>query len=159
MKLYFHDRDFDIKKMLNLINSAYINIDYIKTAQTIAPIKNRFWNIDTLKSIPLNEVKAYLNTNDPVVDSLINLKTYRHSKLIEETGGVDYFYQNNKFHFYVVPKPLNSWNQKSDTTTFSNTEQVILTVDNIYEIFGNYNDGFLFLLTTVPFITFPKIWV
>lgn len=156
LKLYFHDRDFDIKKMLNLINSAYINIDYIKTAQTIAPIKNRFWNIDTLKSIPLNEVKAYLNTNDPVVDSLINLKTYRHSKLIEETGGVDYFYQNNKFHFYVVPKPLNSWNQKSDTTTFSNTEQVILTVDNIYEIFGNYNDGFFIFIDDSSFYYIPQ---
>ena len=137
-------------------NSAYENIDYIKTAQTIAPIKNEFWNIDTLKSIPLNEVKAYLNTNDPLVDSLINLKTYRHSKLIEETGGVDYFYQNNKFHFYVVPQPNSGGNQKSDTSTIGKAEKVILTVDNIFEIFGNYEDGFFIFSDDSSFYYIPQ---
>ncbi|MBK8345144.1 MAG: hypothetical protein IPL12_18775 [Bacteroidetes bacterium] len=55
-----------------------------------------------------------------------------------------------------MPKPLNSWNQKSDTTTFSNTEQVILTVDNIYEIFGNYNDGFFIFIDDSSFYYIPQ---
>lgn len=131
INLTVRTNDFDIKELLNLVNSAFENVELIKKSQKqifidLNMTSNGTPQFDTLNSIENNIIETYKQRNDSVVNQLIQEKTH---KFLEKdyTGELDYFYQNNQFHFY------------------NNKDKVILSVNNIFEIFGNPNFHFVFI--------------
>lgn len=130
IKVFIKDGDLDIKKVLNLINCALKNVDNIKKQQ-----KKIYWAecYDFIFSIPDPMIVSYYNSSDNSVDQLLEQKIYRKIKKTESTGEIDYYFQNNKYHFYDTRKP--------DDYSFMNSEEAkklsgrdILVVDNVHEI-------------------------
>lgn len=123
--------NFDIKELLNLINNAFENIELLKQTQ-----KELFFDLnathngnplyDTLYSIDNEIIKQYKQQNDEVVNQLIQEKTHKFFDK-SPSDKLDYFYQNNQFHFY------------------NHKDKIILSVDSIFEVFGNSNYHFVFI--------------
>ncbi len=163
LKLIVRDRDFDIQEFLNLINSAFSNVNFIKTNQQQLII-DEHWSIngiaqfDTLFSIPSTQVQKYLSSSDKTIESLIKEKTYRNLKKAEETRAIDYYYQNNAFHFYNTREPDEEWSQEQRKYVVSKTYgEDILVVDNILEIFGSFNDGHFVFINDSVFYYIPQL--
>lgn len=163
LKLIIRDSDFNIKELLNLINSAFANVNLIKSSQQQL-IMDRHLSIngvaqfDTLFSIPSAQVQKYLSSSDKTIESLINEKTYRHLKKTEENRAIDYYYQNNEFHFYNTREPDVEWSQELRKYVVSKTYgEDILVVDNILEIFGSFNDGHFVFINDSIFYYIPQL--
>jgi hypothetical protein len=158
IKVIIRDRDFDIKKMLLLINSAFSNIDFIKNNQSEYIIKTKYTTADTFNSIQFNQVEKYLSYSDPDIDKLLNEKIYRNLKKVKEKREIDYYFQNNKFHFYNTKEPTEEWSQSQGKYVVSKIfGEDILTVNNIFEIFGNVNDGHLVFINDSTFYFIPQL--
>jgi len=163
LKLIIRDRDFDIKELLNIINSAFSNVNFIKDNQKQLIIDmhsttNGVAEFDTLSSIPPTQVKKYLSSSDAIIERLIKEKTYRNLKKAEETRAIDYYYQNNEFHFYNTREPDEEWSQEQGKYVVSKTYgEDILVVDNILEIFGSFNDGHFVFINDSVFYYIPQL--
>lgn len=105
IKIVIRDRDFDIKKMLLLVNSAYSNIGSIENKQSRYTIKSKYYRNDTLNSIPFNQVEKYLSSSDAAIGNLLSEKIYRNLQKVKDGWDIDYYFQSNKFHFYNTRKP------------------------------------------------------
>lgn len=158
LKILIRDRDFDIKKMLLLVNSAFSNIAFIKNNQSEYIIKTRFYKADTLNSIQFNQVAKYLSSSDDTIEKLLKEKYYRNKEKAKEESDIDYYFQNNKFHFYNTRKPKEEWSQSQGkyivTKTFG---EDILTTDNIFEIFGSVYDGHFIFTNDSTFYFIPQL--
>ena len=125
LKILIRDSDFDIKKMLLLINSALSNIAFIKNNQSGYVIKTRYNDTDTLNSIPFNQVAKYLSSSDAVVEKLLTERHYRNKQAVKEERDIDYYFQNNKFYFYNTREPEGEWSETQGkyvvTKTFGET--------------------------------------
>lgn len=127
LHLVIRKKNFDIKELLNLMNSAFENIEFIKKSQKqvffdLNRTSNGIPQFDTLNSIESHIIDQYKQQNNSIVNLLIQEKIYRHKEYLN----VDYFYQNNQFHFY---------NKKNE---------VVITTNDIFEIFGDTNNSFVF---------------
>jgi hypothetical protein len=157
LKILIRDRDFDIKKMLLLVNSALSNIAFIKNNQSEYIIKTRYSNADTLNSIPFSQVSKYLSSSDATVEKLLKEKYYRNIKKAKKESDIDYYFQNNKFHFYNTRKPEEEWSQTQGKNVVTKTfGEDILTTDNIFEIFGSINDGHFVFINDSTFYFMPQ---
>lgn len=158
LKILIRDRDFDIKKMLNLVNSALSNIAFIKNNQSEYIIKTRYYNADTLKSIQFSQVAKYLASSDTTVEKILKEKHYRNIKRVKEESDIDYYFQNNKFHFYNTRKPEEEWSQPQGKYVVTKTfGEDILTTDNIFEIFGSVYDGHFVFINDSTFYFIPQL--
>lgn len=163
LKLIIRDRDFDIKELLNIINSAFSNLNFIKANQKQLIIDlhsstNGVAQFDTLYSISHTLVKEYLSSSDTIIQQLIKEKTYRNLKRAEETRAIDYYYQNNEFHFYNTREPDEEWSQEQRKYVVSKTYgEDILVVNNILEIFGSFNDGHFVFINDSVFYYIPQL--
>ncbi|MFN8437912.1 MAG: hypothetical protein U0V72_09740 [Cytophagales bacterium] len=157
LKILIRDRDFDIKKMLQLVNSGFANIDFIKRNQSEYIIKTRYYKVDTLKSIQFNLVAKYLSTTDATIEKLLQEKHYRNREKAKEERDIDYYFQNNKFHFYNTRKPKEEWSESQGKYVVSKTfGEDILTIDNIFEIFGSVDDGHFVFTNDSTFYFIPQ---
>lgn len=158
LKIFIRDRDFDIKKMLLLINSGFSNIDFIKTNQSEYIIKTRYYNADTLNSIQFSQVAKYLSSSDNTVEKLLGEKYYRNIEKSKEESDIDYYFQNNKFHFYNTRKPEEEWSQSQGKYVVTKTfGEDILIIDNIFEIFGSIYDGHFVFINDSTFYFIPQL--
>ncbi|MEI9908907.1 MAG: hypothetical protein WDO71_04115 [Bacteroidota bacterium] len=158
LKILIRDRDFDIKKVLLLVNSAFLNIASIKNNQSEYIIKTRYYNADTLNSIQFSQVAKYLSSSDITVEKLLKEKYYRNIKKTKEESDIDYYFQNNKFHFYNTRKPEEEWSQTKGKYVVPKTfGEDILTIDNIFEIFGSINDGLFVFINDSTFYFIPQL--
>lgn len=158
IKIIIRDREFDIKKVLNLVNAAYANIDFIKNNQSPFITSSRNYNIDTLSSIQPALVKKYLSANDPVVEKLLGEKYYRSLKKVEDGIDIDYYYQNDQFHFYNTREPLKEWSESKDKYVVTKTfGEDILVVRNILEICGSSDDGHFVFTDDSTFYFIPRM--
>lgn len=158
LKILIRDRDFDIKKMLNLVNSAFSNITFIKSNQSEYIIKTRYFNADTLKSIQFSQVAKYLSSSDTAIEKLLKDKYYRNIEKAKEESDIDYYFQNNKFHFYNTRKPEEEWSQSQEKYVVAKTfGEDILTTDNIFEIFGSIYDGHFVFINDSVFYFIPQL--
>lgn len=164
LKLYIRDRDIDMKKVLNLINSAVKNLNFIKTNQRQLKLNlktnviNGERQMDTIFSILPAIVKTYMLSTDPIVDKLIKTKVYRNINKLQESWEIDYYFLNNKFHFFYNREPEKIWNQNLRKYVITQTydEEDILVVDNILEILGSYNDGHFVFINDSVFYYIPQ---
>jgi len=141
IKIIIRDRDFDIKKVLLLVNAAFLNIDFVKKNQSDHIVKSRYKEPDTIKSIPFSQVNKYLSNADTTIDMLLNKKYYRNLKKTIGYRNIDYYFQNNQFHFYNTIEQ-EGWQQKDQKANIDKkSDKDILIVDNIHEIVGN-NDHY-----------------
>jgi hypothetical protein len=158
LKILIRDRDFDIKKMLQLVNSGFANIDFIKSNQSEYIIKTRYYNADTLKSIQFNQVAKYLSTSDATIEKLLQEKYYRNREKAKEERDIDYYFQDKKFHFYNTRKPEEEWSESQGKYVVSKTfGEDILTTDNIFEIFGSVYDGHFVFINDSTFYFIPQL--
>jgi hypothetical protein len=158
LKILIRDRDFDIKKMLLLVNSAFLNTDFIKNNQSEYIIKTRYYNSDTLKSIQFSQVAKYLSSSDATIEKLLKEKHYRNKEKAKEESDIDYYFQNNKFHFYNTRKPEEEWSQSEGKYVVTKTfGEDILTTDNIFEIFGSVYDGHFVFINDSTFYFIPQL--
>lgn len=163
LKLIIRDRDFDIKQLLNLINSAFSNINHIKANQKplitdLHSVTNGVPEFEIFSSIAPAQVKKYLSSSDTLVEQFINEKTYRYLKKSEEIRSIDYYYQNNKFHFYNTREPDREWSREQRKRVITKTYgEDILVVDNILEIFGSFNDGHFVFINDSVFYYIPQL--
>jgi|GEM_PF-1423062 len=163
LKLVINERDFDIKELLNLVNSAFENVNFIKTNQEELIIdkhyiKNGVPQYDTLFSILPIHISKYLASSDTTIDQLINEKTYRHLKKVERSREIDYYYKNNKFHFYNTREPNTKWSKELEKHVVTNSYgEDILVVENIHEIIGNFNDGHFVFINDSTFYYIPQL--
>ncbi|MEO8147541.1 MAG: hypothetical protein ABI723_07890 [Bacteroidia bacterium] len=158
LKLIIRDRGFDIKEMLNLINSALMNINIIKANQKQLIIDlhsndNGVLQYDTLYTISSDLVKKFLNSKDTTIERLMNEKIYRNYKPIRSgVDTIDYYFQNDKFHFYDTRD--EEW-VAGDYVKNQNYGKNILDVNNILEIFGSDNDGHFVFIDDSTFYYLP----
>lgn len=162
LKLVIRDRDLDIPQLLNLINSAFQNIEYIKTKQKQLIIDrhsttNGIAQYDTLSSVSSSIIKSYSSTVDSLVKELISEKTYRRLKRTDESGVIDYYFKDNQFHIYGTRDPEREWYQEQSEYYSKKFGQDILVVDNILEIFGSYNDGHFVFVNDSVFYFIPQL--
>lgn len=163
IKLIIRDRDVNIKQLLNLINSAFSNINFIKANQKQLTIDlhsstNGIAEFDTLYSIPPSKVLKYLSSSDTITERLIKEKTYRNIKKTEEIRAIDYYFQNNKFHFYNTREPDEEWSQEQRKYVITKTYgEDVLVVDNILEISGSFNDGNFVFINDSVFYYIPQL--
>jgi len=158
LKILIRDRDFDIRKMLLLVNSAFSNIPFIKSNQSEYIIKARFYNADTLNSIQFSQVIKYLSSSDAYVEKLLKEKYYRNIIKTKEEGDIDYYFKNNQFHFYNTRKPEKEWSQTQRKYVIAKAfGEDILTADNIFEIFGSINDGHFVFINDSTFYFIPRL--
>jgi len=142
---------------LNLINSSIEAIDSIKRNQKPLIIDLKFWSngiaqFDTFTSVSPEQIGKYLSYSDTIIEKLIKGKTFRNLKKSEEYRDIDYYYQNNKFHFYNTKEPDEIWSQEEERYVINKTYgEDILVVDNILEIFGSFNDGHFVLINDSVF--------
>jgi hypothetical protein len=141
--------------MLNLVNSAFTNIDFIKNNQLKYRIEPILHKLDTLNSIPFAQVEKYLSSSDSTINNLLTKKYYR-SLTREEDGRVGYYFQNNQFHFYNTN--VKEWSPAQAKYVVTKTsDKDILVVDNIYEIFGNVYDGYFVFTNDSTFYFIPQL--
>lgn len=127
------DRDLDILKILNLINFAIGNSDFIKLNQKVHFINlNRYNNgiseYDTLISISPEILKQESRKMDKRISIIANEKSFRYRKPNEDLNSIDYYFQNNNYHFY-------------NNDNSSNKDNLVLK--NVSEIIGNMQDGYI----------------
>ncbi|MCF8254405.1 MAG: hypothetical protein K9H61_12180 [Bacteroidia bacterium] len=163
LKLVIRDRDFDIKEVLNLINTSCSNVNFIKFNQKKLIIDehhtiNGIKQFDTLSSISPIQIKNFLSTSDPIIEQLINEKTYRHLQKEGKIGAIDYYYQNNVFHFYKTLEIQEKWSSELGKLVVNKTKEVdILVVSTILQIFGSINDGHIAFINDSVFYYIPQL--
>lgn len=163
LKLIIRDKDFDIKRLLNLINSAFANVNSIKISQETLMIDlhsrtNGVAQFDTLTSIPYDQISKYFNSSDVITERLIQEKTYYNLKRAEENNTIDYYYQDNKFHFYNTGESNEAWSQEQRKNGVSRIDgEDILVVDNILEIIGSLHDGHFIFINDSVFYYIPPL--
>jgi hypothetical protein len=163
LKLIIRDRDIHIAKLLKLINSAFSNVSFIKSNQQQLIIDQRMSingivQFDTLTTIPYSQLEKYYSTSDTTIERLIKDKTYRNLKKTEKNRAIDYYYQNNKFHFYNTRESDKEWSQEQKKIVVTKTYgEDILIVDNILEIFGSFNDGHFIFINDSVFYYIPQL--
>jgi hypothetical protein len=150
LKLIIRDVDIDIKKILNLINAAYKNIYSIQQQQQLVFIDLHRWvngaaQYDTLSTMPDDIIKRYVSASDSSVEKLLQKKIPHNARSTQEYGSIDYYYQNNQFHFYDTTEPDTVWQRKD-----------ILVAGAIIEIIGSDNDGHFIFTNDSVFYYIPR---
>ena len=138
--IYIKDKDIKVKKILTILSNALNNIDYIKSNQTRVFKKSKYSptnnpKFDTLYSISPEEINQYASNGNKLLDIIVAQKVDVERRFAEkEQKNINYYYQNNKYHFY------NSEKTKK-----------LLVVDNVLEIVGNTKDGYFIFDTDSTF--------
>lgn len=140
------DKDIEIKKILTILSNALEKIEYIKSNQSKIYKEARHSSsnnpkFDTLFSIIEKEVNQYASNTNHLVKSVSNKKLY-----VEEYSELDYYYQNFKFHIYTTRNYSNK-----DAEAINPKEKDLLVIDNLLEIIGNYQNGYLIFTTDSTF--------
>ena len=163
LKINIVDNDIDIKELLNLVSVSFNNIQSIKRDQKQEIINlhlsiNGKDQYDTLMSIPAKIVSKYKFTYDKFVEKIINLKTYSNLTGPETFWNLDYYYQNNKFHFYNTSESETKYNPRTGNDDIVKTfGEDILVVDNITETIGEWNYGHFVFINDSNFYYIPKL--
>lgn len=158
IKLIMQDSHIDIQKILTIIDNAISNVSKLKNEQKehvhelmwIVDGKSRY---DTLLSISAEKVAFYSTNISSVVERIVGQKTLREPENENRYSSLDYYYQNNQFHFYssdnpstVDPQFLGS---RSGDTLKLYTDN-LLVVNEISQIFGDsYYGQFVFINDSV----------
>lgn len=93
----------------------------------------------------VNLINAFIDSlngkksDNLLVSSLLKQKIYRNKKQTNELNELDYYFENNKFNFYYL-------NKSNDTSKVCINN--IISVDNVYEIYGNSLSEGYFIFTT-----------
>jgi hypothetical protein len=163
LKINIVNYDVDIKELLNLVSVSLNNVSIIKRdqKQEIIDLHERLNGVDqydTLISIPSQIVSQYKITTDKLVEKLINIKTYSNLSGPETFWNLDYYYQNNKFHFYNTSEPETKYNPRTGNDDIVKTfGEDILVVNNITETTGDWNYGHFVFINDSTFYYIPKI--
>lgn len=159
LKVIIKDRDFDIKRVLLLLNFAIVNSDFVKANQSEYVIETRYRKEgDTLNSIRFDLVEKYYSTQDTFVDNLLKReKIYRPLLKVKEARDIDYYFQDNKYHFYNTREPDEEWSDSLNKLVVVKTfGEDILTVNNVFEIVGEIRDGHLIFIDDSTFYYIPE---
>jgi len=140
IKLIIRDRDLNIPQLLNLINTAYSQIPFIKINQSLQVVSSIYGGNDTLQSIPFTLVNQYKHKADSLVKKLLTEKVFVENKR-DDQENFGWYYQHNLFNFYA---------RRSDQKV-----NPILTVPNLHEIAGSDQDGY-FIFTNDSVFHFIK---
>lgn len=154
-------RELEIGKILNAVNSALDNVSYIKSTQKPLNFRTRHKGETGFDlSIPSNMVIKYQANRSKLIDSLLNQKTYRNLKKLDmeyNNGEIDYYFKNNKFHFYDTKRPKEEWSDIKGEWIPMEIGNDILIVNNVYEIVGEFRSGHLVFTTDSTFFyIFPE---
>ncbi len=163
IKLFIQDRQLDIQKVLSIIDNAISNIELLKKKQNLLivdrhMITNGRRQYDTLISIPWKEIENFSTRTTSIVRDIINQRTYSNLQGAESLWNIDYYYQKNKFHFYNTSDPKTQYNPKTgNADTVKVYGEDILVVDNILEIFGDWNHGHFVFINDSIFYYIPQL--
>jgi len=162
LKINIVDSDINIKELLNLVSVSLNNLHSIKRdqKQEIIDLHERLNGVDqydTLISITSKVVSQYKITADKLVKKLISQKTYSNLTGPETFWNLDYYYQNNKFHFYNTSEPETKYNPRTGNDDIVKTfGEDILVVDNITETSGEWNYGHFVFINDSTFFYIPR---
>lgn len=162
IKLIIKDRGLNIEKTLSILDNAISNIELIKKKQAqllidLHLIMNGKKQFDTLTTIPFKQINGFFSKTTDLVKKLINQRTYRNLNCAETFWNIDYYYQKNKFHFYNTSEPKTEYNPKTGNDDTVNVYgEDVLVVDNILEIFGDWNYGHFVFINDSIFYYIPK---
>jgi hypothetical protein len=111
--------EFDIEATLKLIEYSITNIAEIKQNQKEIVYEQNYcqWKVPTIDTLKVK--KVLLQSTSKEIEEVLIQKTYLNSD--DWNFGVDYFYQNRKFHFVV-----KAYNGIKDT--------IALSIKNVFQI-------------------------
>lgn len=93
----------------------------------------------------VNKINVFLDSlngnkaDTSLVSTLLKKKIYRNKKQTSELNELDYYFKDNKFHFYCLAQPY-------DTSAVQ--VNVLFSVDNVYEVYGTSLSEGYFIFTT-----------
>lgn len=163
LKINIVNYDINIKELLNLVSGSVNNLRFIKSNQKHVIINlhyrlNGLDQYDTLTSIHSQIISTYKSAKDKLIEKLINKKTYSNLTGPQSFWNLDYYYQNNKFHFYNTSEPKTKYNPKTGKDDIVKTfGEDILIVDNVTETKGNWNHGHFVFTNDSTLYYIPKI--
>lgn len=104
IKLIFRDRDFDIHKVLNIINAACENLELIKHNQYATNNKTKLEEKEIIKSIAQQNILDFASNNSAIVDSLLKERVFRknvNDYIYDDCVlGMDFYFQNDSFYLF-----------------------------------------------------------
>ncbi len=151
-------KDLDIKKILNLIWASMHNIKFIQENQSLEFYTAKYHGEFSLMSIPKQKVLTLLNEDYEEVNSVLKSKIYRNLIPESKPRNIDYYFQNNQFNFYNTREPewkYNSENRKNEIS--KSYGEVILTLDNVVEIAGDFSYGHFVFENDSTFYYLPQL--
>jgi hypothetical protein len=155
LKLVVRDVYMDIGKMLRLINAGISNIESIKASQSTYYLKGIMpRDLDTVVAIPAAGINKLLTVTDTTIERILGEKTYRNIIREKEYGKVDYYFQNNCYHFFNEDEAYSDTEGKDIEGPYYG--QVQLIVDNIFEIIGGLNDNHIIFTSDRTFYYLPS---
>lgn len=163
LKLIIRDYRIDIEKTLNLLASSFTNLDNIKQNQhrllvDLHMMVNGENQFDTLYTIPSTQVEKYAQKHDVLVQELVSKKTYSDLLGPDTLWNADYYYQNNKYHFYNTRNPETKYiPQKGRGVVVKTFGEDVLVVDNVLEICGEWNYGHFVFVNDSTFYYIPHL--
>jgi hypothetical protein len=132
LRIYIRDWDFDLRKLLNLVNAASSNLQLVKANQSESFAEKKTQFSDPYMSVPPAMVSKFMSSTDTVIEQLLSKKFYLNNNE-SEIGEIDYYFQNNSYHIYRY------LDRKKNSSSYGFTEkegQDLLTVNTVREIFS-----------------------
>lgn len=150
--------DLNIKKVLNLIWASIHNIELIRENQNLEIFTDKYYGEFSLMSIPKQKVETLLNEDSEEVNEVLKSKVYRNIQPENQPRNIDYFFQNNQFNFYNTRESDWEWNSEKRKREVSKTYgEVVLTLDNVVEIVGDFNYGHFVFENDSTFYYLPQL--
>lgn len=154
--IHAYDNHFDVIKLLKLSHWGLSNVKQIKSSQNIFHFDSKCFNPSSIKTIDTSEVNKIVNKPDSIVSKLLNKRVFKRGEQKFE-GKLGYYYQEGKFHFYKSQFFYDSWNNHSKPNIAEDSSvKDILVVDQIANIMGDHNLGYLVFYKAYQFYYIPR---
>jgi hypothetical protein len=136
LSLYCSDVQFDMVACLKLVWFGLRYKNLIAARQrTVTSL--RYTSVAYMPAIPRDYIYDIIHYPFPQVDTLIKRKWFRHLCAWEPARHLEYYYQNNRYHFYYVRNAYNagagySYNAKAQQEDTAG--KALLEIDDLYAI-------------------------
>ena len=139
---------------LKMIDYSLKNEEIIQQNQKQLDFKTLTNPYYSLKTIPQSNIDKIIDINIPEIDTVLNIKLYRKLERNKQSRDIDYYIQNEKFHFYNTNKDAGKEFPNGEMKGTYNED--ILVLDYVKEIVGDYNIGHFIFNTDSTFYFIPQ---
>lgn len=157
LELRVRDRDVNIKQLLYLLNAGFEHAAFIRANQKATTIIKQDGEIETRSIVPTSLMVGRMATTDPVIEALLREMTFYQISDDRIEPELNFYYQDNKYHFY---RALGEGKKVNDKTLYAPDSlpiEEVLVVDNFLEILGGVNDGNFVFINDSLFYFIPRV--